>query len=124
MQFRAPRLLWLTILTVLLAVVVVGLRFGLPVYRRHEVLEEIKRRGGLVATYKCGPEWLRRLIGEEFAAEYGSPYLIDFWELGRQYPPAPKDLDMRHLAALEDLEHLDLRGMSVTDADLTHLRRL
>ena len=46
MQLRAPRLLWLTIATVLLAVVAAGLSFGIPGYRHWRAVQDVTHHAG------------------------------------------------------------------------------
>lgn len=60
-----PRPLWIALATVVLIVVGLGLRFGLPIYRQQVAIREIERWGGSIDRKNGGPDWLRQLIGDE-----------------------------------------------------------
>jgi hypothetical protein len=100
-----------------------------------------------------GPEWLRRLLGEDFFAsvrsvEFGHPDLIKglgfsgelpvlrddtlknleslpkLRSLSLSYQPGITDAGLVHLRGLQELEELDLSSTAVGDGGLEHLGQL
>ncbi len=65
-QFAAPSAapLWIGVATIVMVVIAVGQRFGLPIYRQQVAIQEIERLGGVVETQEGGPELLRGWIGD------------------------------------------------------------
>jgi hypothetical protein len=57
-SIRLPRPLWIGVAAVLLVVAEAGLRIGVPIYRQHAAVREVKRLGGKVEAERHGPEWL------------------------------------------------------------------
>ncbi len=71
---RLPRPLWIGLAMVVLIVVAVGLRFGIPIYRHEGAIRVIERAGGHVDDYmeQTGPPWLRDWVGDRWMqALYG-----------------------------------------------------
>ena len=64
-SIRLPRPMSIFLATVLLVVVSVGLRFGIPIYRQQVAIREIEQVGGSATTVPGGPAWLRKFIGDE-----------------------------------------------------------
>jgi len=95
--------------------------------RQRRAVEAIRKAGGLVVyDYEMerlesrlqpdppGPEWLRKLVGEDL-----------FWSVVFVHPSSTfADDDMPHLTELTKLETLHLSLTQVTDAGLKHLQAL
>src|SRR5262245_6476235 len=77
-SIRLPRPLWIGLAAAMLILIAFGLRFGLPIYRQHAALQEIKRLGGIVYTVPAGPAWLRDWIGDERMERFEDIVAIDF----------------------------------------------
>ena len=67
MQLHVPRPLWFAVPAVVLVLVVVGLGFGVPAYQQWTAVNEMSEFGciDIGGRSPVGPNWLRRLIGEE-----------------------------------------------------------
>lgn len=78
------------------------------------VVAEIRRAGGTVEYSAQGPEWLRRLLGDEWFQRAFDAYL----------GPLTTDKDAEHLKWLTELQILWLNGTNITDAGLEYLRAL
>ena len=61
---KLPRPLFFAVVTVLMAVVP-ALRIGIPAYRQSVALQKLRPYGQVADVRRVGPEWLRRLVGEE-----------------------------------------------------------
>ena len=79
---------------VALVVVAVGLRIGVPIYRKQAAIREITRLRGKVRQVACGPEWLRKRIGEE------------------------------RMKMVDEVDRVDFSSTQVTDAGISALERL
>src|SRR4029077_4291738 len=128
--------------TVALVVVVVGLQFGLPVYRQHVANRDIERLGGTVETRPGGPKWLRYGVGNEpmklfdqvIAVNLANRHVTDaiLIDIGRltslqklRLANTPvTDQGLAHLRRLTGLEQLSLTGTRVTDAGMVHVNGL
>ncbi len=137
-----PRPLWIGVATVVLIVVGVGLRIGLPIYRHQAAIRQLQRMGGVVITERGGPAWLRRWIGDRRMQIQDPVYQIGF----RRFTDADferaelwrhteltvlelsgtniGDLGMVDLKGLKSLRVLALAGTHVTDAGLEELQEL
>jgi hypothetical protein len=115
---RLPRPLWIGVATVVVVVVGLGLRFGLPIYRQHLAIQEIERAGGGVGVEERGPEWLRARLGDERMATFGEVTAV--YLAGSQ----ATDATLAHLKLLASVEFLTLDNTHVTDAGMHHLRGL
>ena len=112
--------------------------------REREVLESLDRlRVGLAYDYQSGtggkppgPEWLRKLLGENFFTEVESVSLSniqrtnDGLESIKELSQVRRlwlsdcnvaDVGLEHLSGLTHLHELDLSGTFITDAGLPHL---
>src|SRR5258708_31333390 len=76
-----PRPLWIGMAAAVLVVLAVGSRFGVPIYRQQVAIWEIERLDGFVETIDCGPQWLRRLFGDEPLAAFDDVYSMFFDEV-------------------------------------------
>src|SRR5690349_6322611 len=65
MHLSLARPLWLTIPTVVLAVVAVGLPFGIRAYRQWSALQKLRQYAEIDGARRIGPGWLRHLVGED-----------------------------------------------------------
>jgi hypothetical protein len=69
----------------------------------------------LVGTETTASVWLRKMLGNDFfgnAISFCNP------------PPKLTDVDLKYLARLKQLKHLDLQGTQVTDSGLEQLKGL
>ncbi len=139
---RLPRPLWSGVAAVVLIVLGIGLRIGLPFYRQHVAIQEIDRAGGTVGIKERGPEWLRARLGDErmelfyevrsvflggsdatdatLAYVTSLPSLEELWLDN----PHVTDAGMKHLQELTSLRKLSLTNTLMTDSGLPHLKRL
>ena len=115
---RLPRPLWIGVVTVLLIVVALGLRIGIPVYRQQAAIREIQRLGGVVYVQPRGPIWLRERIPARFNELFGE---VDFISLQET---SATDATLAHLQGLNGLKQLWLTATSVTDSGMLHLKGL
>src|SRR5258708_823101 len=117
-SIRLPRPLWIGLAAVVLVVVAVGLRTGVPIYRQQVALREIERLGGRAYTEKGGPDWLRRLIGDERMAPFDEVYRVNLE--GTEFG----DGDVSKLVCLSRLRDLLVRRTQITDDGLASISRL
>ena len=120
-QSRIPlsRALWVGVATVVLIVIAVGLRIGVPIYRQQLAFRVIEAAGGCIEPVRGGPDWLRRWAGDEWMKVFDEVgYVI---ELSDKHVG---DDEVASLAGLRSLEYLDLDRTRITDAGLPHLARL
>jgi hypothetical protein len=84
--------------------------------REREVAAAIEKMGGYVAWSPLSqPQWLRRLLGDDF---FCSVYTVSL------YRTDITDAGLEHLKALRQLIGLTLSETQVTDASLVHLKTL
>jgi hypothetical protein len=110
-----PRPLWIGLSATALLIIGIGLHFGLPLYRQEIAIRQIRQLGGWEGRSRVGPEWLRKLVGQERfdrIRPVEELYLIDT-EFG--------DADVPRLRLLPTLKVLYLDGTRVTDAGLNEL---
>jgi hypothetical protein len=107
--------------TVVVIVVSLAMRVGLPMYRQHVAVAEIERLGGMVFYAPSRPEWLESLL-----------YRID-QDLGDRLVVVSSvcldgrtvtDSTLDHLAWLRELQELRLNRTEMTDARLARLKQL
>jgi len=140
-----PRPLWIGVATIVMVVIAVGLRFGLPIYRQRLAIREIERLGGVVETQDGGPELLRGWIGDSRMSIFDRVICVRF-QGGGQVPDAglaelkwlanPEGIEvllfgddvsddsLRHFESMVGLKSLGLGGAQVSDAGLVHLKSL
>src|SRR5262249_17515380 len=115
---RLPRPLWFAIATATLIVIGVILRVGTPLYRQHVAIREIEQSHGTYKTRPRGPEWLRKVLGEERMKPFDTVVAVNLGGL----PNA--DSLLQHLYGLPDLQVLELTNTDVTDAGMANIRQL
>jgi hypothetical protein len=120
-SIRLPRPLSIGLVTVVLTVVAVGLRIGIPIYRQQVAVQEIERLGGWVFTEPRGPEWLWSLL-YRIDADLGARTDIVNSVCLRHL--AATDNTLYHMGCLSDLRELELTDTQVTDTGLAHLKWL
>lgn len=124
---RIPHWSWLLAATGLIVGVFVAVRYGLPIYRQHEMLVEFDRRG-FSCTFENhssesdGPAWMRKLIGERWTDSlYGiEAVAVHVYSAG----PAFCDADMQHLTGLKSLKTAELLNTHISDSGLAALTGL
>src|SRR5262249_16039420 len=104
--------------TVVLVVVAIGLRFGVPIYQQQLAIRDVERLRGSVPTEHVEPERLRDWVGDERMKGFAEVKIIRLGgsEIG--------DEGLSRLSVFKDLESLDLASVPITDAGLVHLKRL
>ena len=112
---QSRRLWWGIGVAGLMLVFVVGLLALRPWYHQKQVIAEIERFGGDCESEPVGPEWLRRIVGDEVMAGFGDVLVVS---LGNTHIT---DAELVHLKGLTKLQELSL-GSNVTDAGLVHLK--
>ena len=113
---KLPRPRGFGVAAVVLAVVAVGLPFGIPIYRQQVAIREIRRLGGSVRVALNGrPEWFRDRLPDGWNEVFGRVILVN---LGT---PTVTDADLEWLHQLPDVEMLGLDGSRVTDEGLEKL---
>ena len=75
-SIRVPRPLWIGLATGVLIVTGGALRIGLPIYREQVAIREIKRLGGQYMTSRGGPDWLRKLVGDDRMELFDKVYMV------------------------------------------------
>jgi hypothetical protein len=138
-SMRLPRPLWIGLATILLVVVGVGLRFGVPLYQRRSAIREIGHFNGTVQVrHPRGPQWLREWIGHERMEWIDEPDHVVFWAdeatLSRRSRfggivlatsgPLIDDAALTCVLGLPNLKSLDLAFSNVGDAGVEHISRL
>jgi len=113
---RLPRPLWIGVAALGLIIVAVGMGLGLPIYRQHVALREIRRLGGRFELQYRGPQWLRDRLG------YDRTWIFEVISVVRLGGTDFADSDMKFLTSLGSVEHLVLYDTRVTDTALVHLR--
>src|SRR5258708_31330620 len=115
-RFWLPRPLWISVATVVLVGVAVGLRIGIPIYRHLVLFDEVERLGGRIEAYPGRPEWLQYWLGREMNRRMlGEVVQID---LNRTMAT---DDTLEKMKEQTDVKVLILTDTEVTDAGLAHL---
>jgi hypothetical protein len=78
MQLRVPRPIWFVVSAVMLVAIAVGLGFGIPAYQQWSAVNELRRYGQLHAVRRSGPEWLRRMVGEDRMVAFDEIEIVKF----------------------------------------------
>lgn len=86
--------------------------------RQAAAIAEIERLGGRVVSSQSGPDWLRRLVGDEAMRAFDRATLVNLSET------AVEDHDLMILRRLRGIERLNLRGTAIADSGLAHLASL
>lgn len=115
---QIPHWGWGLLATVVLVVVGTALRFGIPIYRQHQVIREVEVLGGWVSTVKGGPDCLRRQVGDDWMKVFDDVNGIHLDHV------QVTDTELAHLYGLTNLEQLELDYTQITDAGLGHLKSL
>ena len=113
---RLPRPLWIGLAAVVLVVVGVGLRIGVPAYRQQVAIREIERLGGRIDRPSQIPFWLSSK-GVQFE-------FLDKVEAVDLTGADIDDADMHFLCDFGELRDLNLWGTRVTDAGLRNIESL
>jgi hypothetical protein len=137
---RLPRPLWLVLVVVVLVIVGVSLRFGLPIYRQQVAINAIQLLGAKIKTRRTIPEWVATFVGEKWSAAFDD--VVDVSLIGSRVTDADlvnlrcfpcldalwlgttptTDAGLRHLRASASLRTLDASGTRITDAGMQHIR--
>jgi hypothetical protein len=115
---RLPRPLWIGLAAAVLVVVAIGLRVGIPIYRQHIAIREIKGLGGTVDTRPRGPAWLRERLGNGRMKPFNEAIEVNLSS------SRVNDATLRHVRWLTSLQSLNLVDTDVTDVGLGHLKQL
>jgi hypothetical protein len=116
---RLPRPLWIGVAAAVVIVVAVGLRIGVPIYRKRVAIREIERIGWIVVNRPPTlPAWIRSWIGDEWQK------VLDEVEYVNVPETRFTDAGMQHLKHLGPLEWEGFDGMPLTDTGLFHLREI
>ena len=119
-SLRLPRPLWIGLAAVLVVVVDVGMRTGLPIYRQSAAARKVEQLGGWAVTRPAGPAWLQRWGATRLEKLFAEVEEIDF-----TFTETPvTDTDLACVDGLASLHRLDVNFKQITDAGLVHLRSL
>ena len=119
-RFRLPHWGWFLLATVALVVGFIGLSVWLPYHREQQVIQKIEGWGGTVGTQIVGPEWLRRLVGEDRMRECK---LFERVISVESYAATITDAEADQLSSLTNLEVIWLHGTAVTDNGIEELQK-
>ena len=95
-RLRLPRVLWLALIAVVLAIAGVVLSVWVPYQGRQVIVAELERLGG-VHMRQDGPRWLRNLTGDQAMKVFDQ---VDFVEM---HGDAVTDEKLRLLSTLSSL---------------------
>jgi Leucine-rich repeat (LRR) protein len=118
MALSLPRPLWLGLAAVVMAVTVLVLQVGVPIYREQVARSDLERAGGVISTRQGGPEWLRRQIGDARMKFFDHVVKVDL------SVKSASDGALARIAGLSRLEQLWLGNTRVSDGGLAHLKGL
>jgi hypothetical protein len=121
LSIRLPRPLWIGLATVVVVVVSLAMRVGLPIYREQVAAAEVERLGGLAFGEPCGPAWLESLL-YKIDQDLGDR-LVTVSSVCLEGRPAT-DKTLEQLSWLSSLKDLRLNQTEITDAGLAHLHGL
>jgi Leucine-rich repeat (LRR) protein len=118
----------------IVAGLLLGVRFALPIYRMHRAVEVFQHpaEGGITWTTPTMPagyyDWLRRqlsLLGIDESSPLAGLDRVCGVSIGAyQCSPLKASARMALLPDLPDLTRIELRGVPITDDDLRHLTTL
>jgi hypothetical protein len=126
-RYRLPHWGWFLLATVVLVIAGVSHSVWMSYHREQQVIQMIEGWGGSVATdfdgetETVGPEWLRRLVGQDRMKRFKVFARVSVVDLE---PTAVTDAEIMYLNELGNLNVLLLSGTPVTDAGVVHLRGL
>src|SRR5262249_42792281 len=107
------------LVTLLVVLVGAGVHLGMSVYRQELTIRKIEGMGGRVGGALGGPDWLRRLVGDEWMRllrDERTSVQLDWTDAD--------DATLLYLSAFPDIESVNLNHTEVTDAGLRHLSSL
>jgi len=110
----------LRLFAAILVVLLIGslLSVWLPYHREQQIAETIKSWGGIVDQETSGPEWLRRLVGDDRMKKCK---VFDRVVVVLLEGPTVTDPDIAQLSRMTNLNRVSLHGTALTDAGLIHL---
>lgn len=117
-RFRLSHWGWFLLATVILLGAEIGLSIRQAHLREQEIIQRIQRWGGKSYAETVGPEWLRRIVGDDPDA-LTICQRVRGVDLGRT---EITDAEINYLNGLNNLQILRLHGTTVTDAGLAHLK--
>lgn len=106
---------WMVILCIVMGIAVVEVVIMLPYYRQQRAIGYFEAVGGKIRTEPGGPEWLRRLVGDKRMQHFDRVSEVNV------KGTSVTDAGLVHLRALANLEYLDLSKTGITDEGLTHV---
>jgi hypothetical protein len=115
---RVPHPLSLFLVTVLLVLLGLGLRFGVPIYRQQLSMQQIRRLGGEVTTSEYGRAWLVSHLPNGCVDALGTACKVHLAN------PEVTDAETVILEPLTNLRFLSLHGTQVSDSGLACLGRM
>jgi hypothetical protein len=121
-RFRLPHWGWFLLATVVLVVVWIGLSIWLPYHREQHIIEAIESwPGSDFYAGRLAPQWLEQVLGESRMSRLKVFYRVINIELKGT---TITDAEIGYLNRLTNLEFITLTDTAVTDAGLVHLRKL
>ena len=140
---RIPHWGWLFAAAVLIAVVLVAIFVGRPIYRLQQNVAYLRQAGiPIIVRVSDEPQWLPQWMGDDLRVVFSSCVEIkavprDFTDDELAYFEGLKNIEILklhesqitdagliHLADLTNLQYLNLSYTQITDAGLIHLTRL
>ena len=118
MKLQISRRGWLVIVALLLLAIIMGIRVGMTFRNQQAAIAEFERLGGVVSLQNGGPDWLRRIVGNNTMRIFSGVYLVNLSDT------EIKDADLANLQEMTEVERLNLANVSVTDAGLAQLEGL
>jgi len=113
-----PRPLWIGLATLILVLVAIGLRIGVPIYQQQTAIHLIEQLGGSYESRPGGPEWLRHWLGDERMKPFDQVVVVNLDNT------EATDATMRHIGWLTNLQEFYVGSTRVTDSGLVHVRGL
>ncbi len=133
MTRRLPHPFWIFLATVVLVVVSLGVRIGIPAYRQHSAIREIETLGGTVETIPS-PEWLCRWLGRDRLRAFEVVEKVDlgYFSLEESRQAArgfsvshhTDDRSLMWVEKLPNLKKLHLSWVPITDAGIEQVSRI
>jgi hypothetical protein len=136
MKLRVPHPLWILTVAVALGVVAGGVGVGVPAYRQWSAMNELQPYIYFDHGRHVGPEWLRRLVGEQQMNAFDDIETIQFRcddvrydrMFGVKREPFPKhsgavinDNAVANIKSFSKLKGLGLSCTDVTDVGMTDI---